>query len=73
LRSPCFLDAKQKKYPVCDREGKMTCKGLSAARKRATLVASTKSVRRSARRSARKVEKRATRLQKKMKCGSKRR
>lgn len=73
LRSPCFLDANQKKYPVCDREGKMTCKGLSAARKRATLVASTKSVRRSARRSARKVEKRATRLQKKMKCGSKRR
>jgi len=67
LPSRCFLARKERKYPICNSSGNVTCKGLIAAYSRASLerkgAKNTKS-----RTMARKVRESAKRKRKSLGC-----
>ncbi len=68
LKASCFLDPKRRKYPICNRNGKVTCQGVKAAKSRAAMVAGTRNAKKSLRRIARSVFRRAKSLEKRMGC-----
>ena len=68
LKSSCFLDPKGRKYPVCDKNGRIVCQGVKAAKSRAALVAATRRVNSAARKNARRVRKKAQILEKRLRC-----
>ena len=68
LKSSCFLDPKGRKYPVCDKNGRIVCQGVKAAKSRAALVAATRRVNSAARKKARRVRKKAQNLEKRLRC-----
>ena len=68
LKSSCFLDPKRRKYPVCNKNGKVTCQGIKAAKSRAAMVAGTRNAKKSLRLKARSVFKRAKSIEKRKRC-----
>ena len=49
LKASCFLDPKRRKYPICNKNGKVTCQGVKAAKSRAAMVAGTRNAKKSLR------------------------
>ena len=68
LADDCFLSPKDRKYPICNRQGVPVCQGVMAAYARARLVADTKRVSPKKRAEARRIAEKARRLKKKHGC-----
>ena len=68
LADDCFLSPKNRKYPICNRQGVPVCQGVMAAYARARLVADTKRVSPKKRAEARRIAEKARRLKKKHGC-----
>ena len=66
LPDRCFMLRKERKYPVCSKNGKISMLGLNAAEKRARLVANTGRVNTRSRSKARKVLKKIKKIKKSM-------
>ena len=66
LPDRCFMLKKERKYPVCLKNGKISMLGLNAAEKRARLVANTGRVNTRSRSKARKVLKKIKKIRKSM-------
>ncbi len=66
LPDRCFMLKKERKYPVCSKNGKISMLGLNAAEKRARLVANTGKVNTRSKTKAREVLKKIKKIKKSM-------
>ena len=66
LPDRCFMLKKERKYPVCSKNGKISMVGLNAAEKRARLVANTGKVNTRSKTKAREVLKKIKKIKKSM-------